>query len=381
MRIGIEAQRIFRPQKYGMDIAAIELIRNLQQIDTDNEYIIFVNPDTDVCIEETKNFRIWKIINSVYPVWEQWYLPKAIRQAKLDLIHCTSNTAPLRLHIPLVLTLHDVISLEPSAKYSMSIYQEMGRIYRKWIIPKVLSKCQHVITVSYSEKQKIYRKMTIPEDKMSVIYNGVDEKFGLQDKLSIERVRSKYHLPEHYISFIGNTDPRKNIHNVLLAYSVYIKHSIRKMPLVILHYNESQLKRLLNQLKIPYLKNYIHILGYLDTWDMPAFYAASDMFLFPSLREGFGMPVLEAMACGTPVITSNTSSMPEVAENAALFVDPFDVDDIALNMLYLENHPEQAGELREKGLVRANAFSWKKMASQVLGIYTSVMKQNVSQCV
>ncbi len=372
MRIGIEAQRIFRPHKFGMDIVAIELIRQLQVSDSEDEYVIFVNPDADICIRETANCKIYYIKNKIYPVWEQLLLPRAVKRAKVDMVHCTSNTAPLRLNVPLVLTLHDVISLEPGAKYFMSLYQEIGRIYRRWLIPKIVSKCSRLITVSHSEVPHICKKIPAAKGKISVIYNGLDQRFRPTDEAERKKVRNKYQLPQQYIAFLGNTDPRKNIHHVLLAYCVYLKHSRKKAPLTILHFNESRLASLLHRLKITHIAPYIRTIGYLDFEDMPGFYSASDMFLFPSLREGFGMPVLEAMACGTPVITSDASSMPEIAGGAALLADPFNVDDIALNMLHLEESPETAEELRQKGLRRSKEFSWKTMAQQVSEVYKSV---------
>ncbi len=373
MRIGIEAQRIFRSHKYGMDIVAIELIRHLQKIDTENEYIIFVSPGKDICIHETVNFKIQYIKSSIYPIWEQILFPIAVKRANVDIVHCTSNTAPLKLCVPFVLTLHDIISLEPSTEYSMSFYQEMGRIYRRWLIPIIVSKCKHLITVSQIEKQHICQKMPETKNKISVIHNGVDRKFQPIDKIGQRVFHNKYQLPEQFISFIGNTDPRKNACNVLFAYSVYLKQSKDKTPLVILHFNKRQLMRMLKRLSIVHILPYIKLLDYLDVADMPAFYAASKMFLFPSLREGFGMPVLEAMACGAPVITSKVSSMPEVAGDAALLVDPFDMNDIALNMLFLEEHPEKVGDLRRKGLVHARDFSWENSTQKILETYKNVV--------
>lgn len=375
MRIGIEAQRIFRSHKYGMDFAAIELIRHLQKIDRKNEYVVFVNHQEDICIQETDNFRIQFVKKGIYPVWEQVYLRHAIEQAGIELLHCTNNTAPIRVNVPVVLTLHDIISLESTARYKMSLYQELGRVYRKWVIPEVAPRCLYLMTVSQAERQSILRKVPVREDRIFVIHNGVSDNFKIMDSPVLAGFRKKYQLPEHYISFIGNTDPRKNIHNVLLAYAVYLKQSRIKIPLVILHYEEDQLTGLLSRLKIGYIRSHIRILAYLSTEDMPAFYGASDIFLFPSLREGFGMPVLESMACGTPVITSQISSMPEVAGDAALLVNPFDVDDMALNMLYLEEHPEIAATLREKGLKRVQNFSWEKMANQVLDVYEKALNE------
>ncbi len=374
MKIGIEAQRIFRPRKYGMDIVAIELIRHLQQIDCQNEYVVFVKPDIDISICETANFKIHYIKNDIYPLWEQILLPKAVKKEKIDFLHCTSSTAPLRLDIPLILTLHDVISLEPKEKMAMSFYQELGRIYRRRVIPKIVSRSKHIIAVSNTEKQHICDKLQVENDKISVVYNGVDSRFKPIHTDDVTAFLCKYQLPEYYIGFIGNTDPRKNLQHVLLAYSIYLEKSKSPMPLVILHYDKTKLHRLLKRLNMAHIFPNIRVLDYLAASDMPAFYSASSIFLFPSLREGFGMPVLESMACGTPVITSEISSMPEIAGDAALFVNPYHPEEIAESILYLENHPEKLQELSEKGKNRSAEFSWKKAASQVLDIYHKVYK-------
>ena len=154
MKIGIEAQRIFRTNKHGMDLVAVQLIKNLQRIDHTNQYFIFVNPDEDTqTITETKNFKIIPLRKSPYPIWEQYFLPKAVRKYKLDLLHCTSNTAPLALKIPLVLTLHDIIYLEQFQLKLGTLYQRFGNLYRRWVVPRIVNRCHTIYTVSPYEKE------------------------------------------------------------------------------------------------------------------------------------------------------------------------------------------------------------------------------------
>lgn len=142
MKIAIEAQRIFRPNKHGMDFVVLETVRELQKIDKENEYFIFVSPGTDHCLGETDNVHIIEVKCPTYPLWEQWALPRAINKCKPDLLHCTSNTAPLRIQVPLILTLHDIIFLENRQGSSKSLYQNMGRCYRRLVVPRILPKCR-----------------------------------------------------------------------------------------------------------------------------------------------------------------------------------------------------------------------------------------------
>ena len=177
MRIGIEAQRIFRKNKHGMDYVVLQEIKELQMMDTKNEYFVFVAPGEDRCLEDSKNVHIIEIGGNFYPLWEQITLPRAAKELDLDMLHCTSNTAPIKCKIPLILTLHDIIFLEPRDKNNKSLYQNMGWLYRRLVVPKILKKCKKIITVSNFEKQNIMTKLGIPEDRMAMIYNGYNEWF------------------------------------------------------------------------------------------------------------------------------------------------------------------------------------------------------------
>ena len=166
MRIGIEAQRIFRKNKHGMDYVVLQEIKELQMMDTKNEYFVFVAPGEDRCLEDSKNVHIIEIGGNFYPLWEQFTLPRAAKELDLDMLHCTSNTAPINCKLPLILTLHDIIFLEPRDQNNKSLYQNMGWLYRRLVVPKILKKCKKIITVSNFEKQNIMTKLGIPEQRL-----------------------------------------------------------------------------------------------------------------------------------------------------------------------------------------------------------------------
>ena len=206
MRIGIEAQRIFRTNKHGMDYVVLEEIKELQKSDTRNEYFVFVAPGEDRCLHDSKNVHIIEIGSNFYPLWEQFSLPRAVNQLNLDMLHCTSNTAPILCKIPLILTLHDIIFLEPRDKSNKSIYQNMGWRYRRFVVPRILKKCKRIITVSEFEYNNIISKLHIPEEKMVMIYNGYNEWFKPVE--DTELVYQQYIEEPGYFFFLGNTDPK-----------------------------------------------------------------------------------------------------------------------------------------------------------------------------
>jgi len=382
MRIGIEAQRLFRPHKHGMDRVALELIKKLQVIDKDNEYFIFVKPDQDTsAISETSNFNIVEISGGPYPYWEQIKLPLIASTYKCDILHCTSNTAPLYVKSPLVTTLHDIIYMEESVLKQItskaSWYQKMGNIYRRIIVNGEVKKSHCIITVSDFEKKNIsgfFNEKTIKNIK--TIHNGVSDHFlKSPDVIELNKVKTKHNLPDQYMLHIANKDPRKNTKNVLKAFKGFLNTTNVDYKLVLLGYNEKDLLTALSEINAKNLIDKIVLLGYVSDQDLPAIYRLSQLFLFPSLREGFGIPIIEAMACGVPVITSNSSSMPEIAGDADCIVNPMESKAILQGILKISSDSEYKNELIKKGLARCEQFSWDNMALQVLDVYKKMFNE------
>ena len=376
MRIGIEAQRIFRKKKHGMDIVALELIKALQLIDQANQYFIFVKEGEDnACISETSNFKIVEVPGLTYADWEQVFLPVYMRKYKIDVLHCTSNTAPVLCPAPTIITLHDVIFLEKQKQTEQvtNWYQELGRIYRKYIVPASIKQTKRIITVSHYEKERISDTLKIGGEKISVLYNAFGKHFEIPgDKKQLVDIRAKYNLPDEYIFYIGNTDPKKNMPNVLKAYANYAEQTAQHLPLLIADVSEKNLDLLLEKLDLQRHRKNIQLTGYIYNADLPLIYAGAKVFLYPSLRESFGIPVLESMACGTPVITSNTSALPEVAGQAALLVNPASQEEITTALRSSLSNEILRQDLIEKGLERIRAFSWNLSAANLLSIYKTI---------
>ncbi len=374
MKIGIEAQRIFRKKKHGMDMVALELILNLQKLDQKNEYVVFVKPDEDRCVQETANFKIVELGGGAYPVWEQIALPRAAMEAGCDILHCTSNTGPLRSEVPLITVLHDIIYLENLSIFQKggTWYQKFGNLYRRWVVPPVVRRSKRVVTVSNFEKERI-RDFLKLGDNLVAIYNGVGEHFQkITDEEVLRQAREKYHLPERFLFFLGNTDPKKNTPNVLKAFADFNKQSELKYKLVMLDYDEEALQKILKDIGCPDVRSDIHLTGYVKNTDLPAIINQCDVFLYPSLRESFGIPILEGMACGVPVVTSNTASMPEIAGDAAEIINPRESDQIVEAIKKILGDDDYRENLCQKGIDRAKKFSWKAMAEANLKLYEEV---------
>lgn len=371
MKIGFEAQRIFRAHKHGMDLAALELIRRLQQTDRENQYLLFAADGPDkTSLLKSQNLHPVFLRGLSYADREQIFLPAAVKRNHVDLLHCTANTAPVHGNTPLILTLHDIIFLDNDS-LGGSLYQDIGNLYRRWVTPAAIRRASTIITVSEHERNNIVARFPSAEQKTIVIYNGVDERF--HDNYTAaerERVSRRYGLPAQYILFLGNTSPKKNTAAMIKAY-VHLREQFDEAPpLVITDYPRSLVTKHLAALKKEEVIRSIIPVGYISPVDMPLLYAGSSCFVYPSLAESFGLPIVEAMACGTPVLTSNLAAMPEVAGGAALLVDPRDPAAIADGMYRLLTDDVMRTEFVEKGRERARAFSWDVAASRLRKVYS-----------
>ena len=378
MTIGIEAQRLFRPRKHGMDVVALELLRRLPALAPEHKFVAFVRPGEDRCLEPTSNLEVREVPGRSYPTWEQVALPQAAAEAGVDVLHCTANTAPLAAPAPVVLTLHDVIFLEGGSPLLKggSAYQRVGNQYRRLVVPQVVRSAARVTTVSAFEAERIAERFPEAADRLDVVHNGVGEAFAsVSDPVRLAEVRERYGLYDRFALLLGNTDPKKNIPNAIEAYVRYAERTEAPVSLVIADFAPERLDDLLRTMGAEGLRDRFVLPGYIAHADLPAVYSLCDTFVYPSLRESFGLPILEAMACGTPVITSDAASMPEVAGNAALLVDPRQPAAIADALSQaLESAPLRR-TLRVRGYQRASEFSWDAAAERMLEVYEAALKE------
>ncbi|MBX2966282.1 MAG: glycosyltransferase family 4 protein [Cyclobacteriaceae bacterium] len=371
MKIGIEVQRLFRKERFGIETSALELINELYKLKSKHAIVVFTkkgsNHDLFTGCEE---FDFRQVAGKLFVDLEQVFLPIAARKEKIDILHCTGNTTPIFSPVPIIQTLHDIIFMDPIPKTD-SLYQRFGNYYRRFIVPIVSKKSHTIITVSQYEKDRIVKRLNIPESKVHVIHNGINSRFKKNnDKFILESFIQKYSLPEKYILFIGNNSYRKNPERVLQAYTQYYnRNKSNTLALVTPGLSRDFVDQSLRTLKQEHLRNHIYTPGYIDSDDLPLLYSCSTIFLFPSLSEGFGMPVLEAMACGVPVITSNTSSIPEIAGRSAKLIDPYNTEAIADVLIELIENPQLMSDLSLGGVLQAEKFRWNKVAEKTMEIY------------
>lgn len=370
MKIGIEAQRIFRSKKHGMDIVILEALKAMQTFEMAPDINVFVQPDEDICLKPSENITINEVGPANYAYWEQVSLPKAVIDSQVELLHTTSNTAPLQTKIPLVVTIHDVIYLENLMLDKGSLYQKMGNLYRRWNVPIIAKKALKIITVSDYENERIQHFLKIPAEKIVTIYNACGRHFfERKSESEIKTFLSENGLPHRFVLYLGNTDPKKNLGNVLKAIKLIKDKGELDFELVMPDLGEAYLVRELRKQHALDIRSAIHLTGYIPNKDLPYLYQGALCFLYPSLRESFGIPMLEAMASSCPLICSNTSAMPEIAADSAYYVNPLKATEIAEAILNLVPDSKDKDSLIKKGLARAAQFSWKKTADEMLKVY------------
>jgi glycosyltransferase involved in cell wall biosynthesis len=244
-------------------------------------------------------------------------------------------------------------------------------IYRRWL-PYASKQVDAIITVSQSSKADIMKYLHAPDDKVHVVPPGIHTDFQPASRLRQRNVCEKYHLSQPYILYVGSIEKRKNLVRVLKAFSqFYQKRQSHRLVIVgpkKWHY--TLIENVFNEIDVG---DSIIFTGYVAQEDLPVIYSAADLFIYPALYEGFGLPVLEAMACGTPVITSNVSSLPEVAGDAALLVDPYDVDAIETALHEMIEDETLRVQMKERGLQRAKRYVWRQTAEQTLLVYQTIL--------
>lgn len=353
-----------------MDVVALELILQIQKLDKVNEYILFAGKGPDrKCVAETENFHTQILQGITYADREQISLPLAVKKTRPDVLHCTANTAPLSCPVPLIITIHDVIYLE-EINFKGSAYQNFGNVYRRMVVPHGIKKASTIITVSEYEKGVIAETCRVDPAKINVIHNGVAERFHPRIPGSeLNHFRKMYHLPEQFILFLGNTSPKKNTKAAIKAYVHYCLNENNPLPAVVPDYPITSVMHILKEIGRPELITKIHLPGYMPSEKMPLLYNCSSIFLYPSLRESFGLPVLEAMACGIPVITSDIPAIREVAGDAATLIDPENYVSIAEKLHALLKDDQARNACKQKGLARVGLFSWHGAAKKLVNIY------------
>ncbi len=338
-------QRITGTQRY-----AVEISKQLSRLLKDKA---FFAPKNIFYVELARELKVERIGRFSGYLWEQLELPIYLRKYRNPLLINLVNTAPL-FYRKQIVTIHDLSFLKYPQWFSRRFYY-----FYNFLIPRVTRSAQKVITVSNFSKNEISNVLNIPKKNIEVVYNAVSEKFRYDP----------FSKKKNYILAVSSLDPRKNFINLILAFK---KLSLREYKLIIVGtknkiFSDSKIRRLIEQTPN------IEFTGYVPDEKLVKLYQQAELFIYPSLYEGFGLPPLEAMACGTPVVVSNVASLPEVCGDAAYYVNPYDVNDIAQGIEIVLRDEILRKELIQKGLKRVKFFSWEKSAKKLVEIIEEVL--------
>lgn len=381
MRIGIDARFLTHPQKGGFKTYTENLISALACLDESNQYILYLDryPDKDTKLPGQPNFTC-KLLSQVpiigMPWREQVKLSMQTVRDKLDLLHSPCLTAPLISACPLVVTIHDMIWLFPK-RYRQSNAVSLQWKLMEWynmLVPHYTSRrAAAIITVSQYSKESIIKYLDIDPNRVFVTYEAVNSFFRpVRDADQVQALRQKHGLHSKFILAIGSADPRKNMETLVSAYALLPESLQKEYHLVIVWTAPSLAPAISQQIESLGIRNCVHFLNKISNEDLVLLYNEASLFVFPSLYEGFGLPMLEAMACGVPVLAANTSSIPEIASDAARLFEAMDSQGLSSAIANILSDEDLKSKMIHKGFRRNSLFSWEKCALETIEVYKRV---------
>ncbi len=368
MRIGIDARLVYYTQA-GIGQYIKRLVKALADVDQENEFVLLQSRKDQSVIVDQSNFKRASIWTPSHHRLEQWTLHLEISRLDMDLLHSPDFIPPFRRNCKSVITVHDLAFL----LYPHFLTQESARYYSQ--IDQAVRHTDHMIAVSEATKHDLMQRLGVPESKVSVIYEAAAAQYRQLPLDEAQRyVNNKYGLNEDYMFFVSTIEPRKNVPGLLKAYRGLLDSYKSEVKLVLAGgqgWLSDEVMETVDRLK---LSDQVRFLGRVPSADLPFLYNAARLLVHPSFYEGFGLPPLEAMACGTPVVVSNVSAMPEVVGDAGLLVDPNDISEMTVGMYRVLTDDQLRQEMIHKGLARAACFSWDKAARQTLELYARVIQ-------
>lgn len=366
MKIGIEA-RWLTFEKTGFGNYAFHLLKELSQIDNKNKYLIYLNSEyANSAIFANNNFAK-KIIRQRPEIYKHISIPFDImaKRRRFDFFHFLYNAPSLLLPCPFILTVHDV-----SYKYIPDMISKKNLFSITAQLFLNAKRAHRIISVSENTKKDIMKYFKIPEEKIVVIYEGVNESFEIiTDNQKKRTIAEKYQLPDKFILYVGTYLPHKNLETLLYAYHDLKQHRKISHALVLAGKKARNFEAISNLISNLDLTDDVKTIGFVPEEDLPCLYNLADLFVFPSLYEGFGLPLLEAMACGTPVLASDASCLPEIGGDGALYFSPRNKNEIAEKIYALLSNSTMRTELIERGCKRSQLFSWRRMTDNTLQVY------------
>jgi glycosyltransferase involved in cell wall biosynthesis len=371
VRIAIDARKL---RDYGIGTYVRNLLRQLARQDEANEYVVLCR-ETDCDTVEALGARFRAVSENAgpYSIAEQFAIPMDLRRESINLFHAPHYVLPPLTPCTSVVTIHDCIHL----RFPQYLPNRIGYAYARAQMWTATHRAARVITVSEASKRDILRYFRVPESRIDVIYNAIDDRFWEKPDIDeMNRVRERYQLTNPFVLYAGNIKPHKNLERLIEAFHLLRQNSpdLKDVQLLIIGDEISKYATLRRAVHRHKLHKHVRFFGFVPDQTLAALYRLANVFVFPSLYEGFGLPPLEAMASGTPVITSNVSSLPEVVGDAAVMIDPYESEAIAGAMHRVLTDEGLRADLRRKGLARAREFSWERSIARVREIYGEVMQ-------
>jgi glycosyltransferase involved in cell wall biosynthesis len=373
MRVGIDATAV-PVQRTGAGNYIVNLIRTLGQVDRSNEYVIFGKGAHEEELTPGGGSPNIRFIRQDFPgrgarlAWEQVGLPGQVRAHRLDVLHSPHYTMPLRHSARSVVTFCDMtFVLHPE------LHQMVKRVFFPTMMRLSARRADRLIAISESTRDDLVRMWGVDRAKVSAIPLAADAEFGPRNPAEIAETCGRYGLrPGDYILYVGMLEPRKNVDRLVEAFGL-VANKMPGVDLVIAGRRGWMFDRIFARVEALGLQDRVRFTGYVLSEDLPALYGGARLFAYPSKYEGFGIPVLEAMSCGAPVVTTNVSSMPEVAGDATVLVAPDDVAGLADALLRVSTDHVLRDDLACRGLARAKTFSWERCARETIAVYEAAL--------
>ena len=367
-RIAIDARKI---RDFGIGTYVRNLLVEYSRVDNGDTYVVICRPGDREFVEALgPRFEAMPDASGNYSVREQLSLPLDIRRARVQLFHAPHYVVPPLTPGRIVVTIHDCIHL----RFPQYLPHRAALYYAKGFMRMGARRARRILTVSQASKDDIQQYLHVPANKIDVIHNGLDARFlAPPDDELLTRVRQRFQLTAPFVLYTGNIKPHKNVDRLIDAFARLRQDGHHDLKLLIIGDDSSRYPSLRRQVHRHHLHAHVRFLGFVPDETLAALYRLASLFVFPSLFEGFGFPPLEAMASGTPVITSNVSSLPEVVGDAAVLVNPLDAEAIAQAMARVLADARLRRELIARGLERAQTFRWADAAAQTRAVYAQVL--------
>jgi glycosyltransferase involved in cell wall biosynthesis len=367
MRVAIDARKL---HDFGIGTYIRNLLRHLARTDQNTEFVLLCGEaDLGVAAQLGPNFRAVLEPSPNYSLREQVHVPWVLRRERPNVYHAPHYVLPAGVRCPSVVTIHDCIHL----MFPQYLPNRVAYAYARAQMWSAARRSNCILTVSEASKRDILHLFNVAPEKIVVVYNAIDSHFSVTpSEEAVARVRERYQLDHRFVLYVGNIKPHKNLVRLIEAFDELRRGELEDLKLLIIGDQISKLPALRRAVHRHKLHKHVRFLGYLADDQLAILYRLASVFAFPSLYEGFGLPPLEAMASGTPVVTSNVSSLPEVVGGAAVLVDPYDVDAIVDGLRRVLTNPTLAAEMRQKGIARAREFSWERSVAKTWAVYQQI---------